>query len=304
MTRDPSTWFRESVSEDLYQEARISDIVYSGRSPYQTIEIIDTLPFGRTLVLDGKTQSSETDEFIYHEMLVHPAMITHPNPQRIFIAGGGEGATLRDVLCHKSVKHAVMVDIDEQVVEASRRHLPAWHVGAFDDPRTTLLHQDARDYLENTDSTFDVIFIDLSDPVEGNPSALLFTERFFTVVRDRLAPGGIMALQAETVDYLRTAAFTAICHTLAQVFEKVLPYHIVVPSFSGDWGFATASRTLDPTTLSESDVDSALAARLTRPCRAYDGNTHKGLFLLPRLLRQALAAETHVLTESNPLIVP
>ena len=304
MTRDPSTWFRESISDDLYQEAKISDIVYSGRSPYQTIEIIDTLPFGRTLVLDGKTQSSETDEFIYHEMLVHPAMITHPSPERVFIAGGGEGATLREVLYHKSVKQAVMVDIDEEVVEASRRHLPAWHAGAFDDPRTTLLHQDAKDYLENTDLTFDVIFIDLSDPVEGNPSALLFTERFFSVVRDRLAPGGIMALQAETVDYLRTAAFTTICHTLSQVFDKVLPYHAVVPSFSGDWGFATASQTIDPTVLSEVDVDSALATRLTKPCRAYDGNTHKGLFLLPRLLREALAAETHVLTEANPLIVP
>lgn len=304
MTRDPSTWFRESLSENLYQEAKISGVVYSGQSRYQTIEIVDTLPFGRTLVLDGKTQSSETDEFIYHEMLVHPAMITHPNPETVFIAGGGEGATLRDALSHKSVKHVVMVDIDEEVVEASRRYLPAWHAGAFDDLRTTLLHQDAKDYLENTNSTFDVIFIDLSDPVEGNPSALLFTECFFGVVRDRLAPGGIMALQAETVDYLRTEAFTAICHTLSQVFNKVLPYHAVVPSFSGDWGFATASQTLDPTSLSQVDVDSALTTRLTKPCRAYDGNTHQGLFLLPRLLREALAADTHILTEANPLIVP
>ena len=304
MTRDPSTWFRESVSEHLYQECKISGVVYSGQSRYQTIEIVDTLPFGRTLILDGKTQSSETDEFIYHETLVHPAMITHPAPQRVFIAGGGEGATLREVLYHRSVKQAVMVDIDRDVVEASRQHLPAWHAGAFDDPRTTLLHLDAKEYLEDTDSAFDVIFIDLSDPVEGNPSALLFTERFFGVVRDRLAPGGIVALQAETVDYGRTAAFTAICHTLAQVFDKVLPYHTGVPSFSGDWGFATASPTLDPTTLSEADVDSALASRLTKPCRAYDGLTHQGLFLLPRLLREQLASETHVLTEDNPLVVP
>ena len=168
-------------------------------------------------------------------------MITHPGPERVFIAGGGEGATLREVLYHKSVKQAVMVDIDRDVIEASRRYLPAWHEGAFDDPRTTLFHQDAKEYLENTDATFDVIFIDLSDPVEGNPSALLFTEHFYKVVRDRLAPGGIMAIQAETVDFLRSAAFTAICHTLSEVFDKVVPYHAVVPSFSGDWGFATAS---------------------------------------------------------------
>ena len=304
MTRDPTTWFRESIADNLYQECKISGMVYSGHSEYQTIEIIDTLPFGRTLVLDGKTQSSESDEFIYHEMLVHPALITHPAPETVFIAGGGEGATLREVLSHESVRHAVMVDIDREVVEASRQHLPAWHDGAFDDPRTTLLHEDARVYLENTGSTFDVIFIDLSDPVEGNPSALLFTERFFRIVRDRLAPGGIIALQAETVDFGRTEAFTAICHTLKRVFANVLPYHIVVPSFGGDWGFVAASPTLDPSSLSIAEVDSALAARLSRPCRAYDGLTHQGLFLLPRLLRQALAAETHVLTESSPLIVP
>ena len=252
MTRDHSLWFRESVSEHLYHELMISDVVYSGQSEYQTIEIVDTLAFGRILVLDGKTQSAESDEFIYHEMLVHPAMITHPGPERVFIAGGGEGATLREVLYHKSIRQAVMVDIDRDVVEASRRFLTAWHDGAFDDPRTTLLHQDAKEYLENTDATFDVIFIDLSDPVEGNPSALLFTECFYRVVRDRLAPGGIMAIQAETVDFRRSAAFTAICHTLSQVFDKVVPYHAVVPSFSGDWGFATASSSLDPSTLSDS----------------------------------------------------
>ena len=231
-------------------------------------------------------------------------MIAHPGPESVFIAGGGEGATLREALYHKSVKRAVMVDIDRDVVEASRRWLPAWHDGAFDDPRTTLLYEDARAYLEGCDARFDVIFIDLSDPVEGNPSALLFTERFFRIVRDRLAPGGIIALQAETVDYGRTEAFTAICHTLAQVFEIVAPYHISVPSFSGDWGFATASPTLDPRSLSRAQVDAALTARLTKPSRAYDGETHQGLFLLPRLLREALAAETHVLTEDDPLVVP
>ena len=304
MTRDHSLWFRESVSEHLYHELMISGVVYSGQSEYQTIEIVDTLAFGRILVLDGKTQSAESDEFIYHEMLVHPAMITHPGPERVFIAGGGEGATLREVLYHKSVKQAVMVDIDRDVIEASRRYLPAWSDGAFDDPRTTLLHQDAKEYLENTDSTFDVIFIDLSDPVEGNPSALLFTERFYKVVRDRLAPGGIMAIQAETIDFRRSAAFTAICHTLSEVFDKVVPYHAVVPSFSGDWGFATAGSSLDPSTLSETDVDSALATRISKPCRAYDGLTHQGLFMLPRLLREELAAETHVLTEDNLLVVP
>ena len=197
-----------------------------------------------------------------------------------------------------------MVDIDKDVVEVSKKYLPAWHDGAFDDPRTVLLHQDARDYLKNTDSRFDLIIIDLSDPVEGNPSALLFTKQFYQMAQEHLAPDGVLVLQAETVDYGRTKAFTAICHTLGEVFKRVFPYHVGVPSFSGDWGFAMATQGLDPTLLSPSEVDMTLTQRLSRSARAYDGLTHQGIFLLPRLLREQLEAETQVLTESDFLVVP
>jgi spermidine synthase len=118
------------------------------QTTYQAVGIYDTVSYGRALFLDGKIQSAEQDEFIYHEALVHPGLVCHPAPRRVLIAGGGEGATLREVLRHNTVQEAVMVDLDAEVVEAARRHLTKWHAGAFTDPRTRLLHADARAYLE------------------------------------------------------------------------------------------------------------------------------------------------------------
>ena len=113
---DKHRWFSDNISPDLTMLHSIKERIYSGRTKFQSIDIINTGSFGVCLVLDGKIQSSEADEFIYHEALVHPAMLAHPQPEKVFIAGGGEGATLREVLAHKTVKRAVMVDIDEEVV--------------------------------------------------------------------------------------------------------------------------------------------------------------------------------------------
>jgi len=160
---DKHRWFSDYISPDLTMLHSIKERIYSGRSKFQSIDIVNTGSFGICLILDGKIQSSEADEFIYHEALVHPAMITHPQPERVFIAGGGEGATLREVLAHKTVKRAVMVDIDEEVVSLCRRFLPSWHQNAFDDPRAELHFVDAREYLDESSDKFDVIIIDLAD---------------------------------------------------------------------------------------------------------------------------------------------
>jgi spermidine synthase len=128
-------WFIEYTSPDEGHIHGIKMIHYASQTKYQKMEIMDSGSYGRCLVLDGKMQSTVTDEFIYHEGLVHPAMLTHPNPKRVFIVGGGEGATLREVLRHKSVEYCMMVDIDQEVVEKSKELLPEWHQGAFDDPR-------------------------------------------------------------------------------------------------------------------------------------------------------------------------
>ena len=149
------------------------------------MEIMETASYGKVLVLDARIQSSVADDFIYHEVLVHPVMMLHPRPESVLVIGGGEGATLREILKYGSVKRAVMVDIDQEVVEACKIHLPELHQGAFEDPRVAVLHEDARGWLESTSERFDVAIVDLTEPLEAGPACLLFTREFYQL----LAPG-------------------------------------------------------------------------------------------------------------------
>ena len=157
----PGQWYLETISPDLAMMLRVRKVLYSGETAYQKVEVLDSSVFGRSLVLDGKTQSTELDEHIYHESLVHPAMLLHPGPKSVFIGGGGEGGTLREALAHKSVERVTMLDLDQEVVELCRRYLPQHHGGSFDDTRVSLYHQDAREYLASSSETFDVMVMDL-----------------------------------------------------------------------------------------------------------------------------------------------
>jgi spermidine synthase len=298
---DKHRWFSDYISPDLTVLHSIKERIYSGRSKFQSIDIINTGSFGICLVLDGKIQSSEADEFIYHEALVHPVMLTHPRPERVFIAGGGEGATLREVLAHKTVKRAVMVDIDEEVVSLCRRLLPSWHQNAFDDPRAELHFADARKYLDESSEKFDVIIIDLVDPLEQGPARLLYTQEFYQIVKQKLGPDGIMSVQAEPAEWRNSENFTAIANTLRNVFPVARPYQVHVPSFLGLWGFVTASQSLDPSELTPHEIDARISTRISKKIKSYDGLTHQAMFTLPKHIRQQLAASKRIITDKQPI---
>lgn len=301
MDTDPDQWLRDSISEDFIQLHRIEEVLYEGRTKFQSVQVVRSRRFGVCLVLDGKVQSSEVDEFIYHEALVQPAMVTHPGPEAVFIAGGGEGATLREVLSHPAVKRAVMVDIDEEVVALSRRYLPGFSRGAFEDKRTELYHVDARDYLAKSPDRFDIIIIDLPDPVEEGPAYLLYTREFYQIARERLTDNGVMAVQAGPTSLTDLLNFTAVNNTLHSVFPVVSPYKADIPSFGGPWGFCAASLRADPGRLSPGEVDRRLANRSRRALRFYDGLTHRGMFCLPRYIREALIGQHRLITDKDPL---
>ena len=303
MDNSNTEWIQEYITSNLYQMMAIKGRVFSTKTAFQEVEVVDSLQHGRCLLLDGKTQSAEADEFIYHEGLVHPAMVTHPNPVSVFIAGGGEGATLREALAHNTVKRAVMVDLDSEVVEVCVRYLPNHHRGAFDDPRTELHHRDAREYLETTQDTYDVIIIDLPDPQEAGPASLLYTQNFYRLLSQRLNPQGVMAVQSEPCMVGNLEAFSAINNTLRSVFPHVYPYHIMVPSFASDWGFNLASLGPNPLALNVQEVDRRLADRGCALLRFYDGVTHNGLFALPKHVRTTLENEQRIITENDPLVV-
>lgn len=304
MSSSDIQWHCENITPDLYQAERVSDILFQGRTNYQDVLIQDTLCFGRSLVLDGKTQSTEADEFIYHEALVHPPLIAHPKPEEIFIAGGGEGATAREVLRHQSVNKAVMVDLDSEVVDLARTYLPNHHQGAFDDPRLELHHTEALFFLEETKEMFDVAIIDVPDPLEHGPAYLLYTQEFYSLLKDRLKPQGLVVTQSgPTGPVLYNQSFSAVARTMGVVFPSVFTHEAFVPSFGSTWGFVTGSLGPNPSSLSVRSVDQRIAKDVRGQLRFYDGITQRGMFSVPKYLREAIKKERRIITRTKPLFV-
>ena len=298
-------WHYEQITPELVQGERVERVIHQGRTAYQSVIVQDTALFGRSLVLDGKTQSTALDEFVYHESLVQPCMVTHPEPRKVFVAGGGEGATIREVLAHDSVERVVMVDIDREVVDLCKEHLGGHHQGAFDDPRLELHHVDALQYLRDTEERYDVAIIDVPDPLEGGPAYLLYTTEFYGLLKARLTGSGMMAAQSgPTGPALFGQCFSVVANTIGTVFPASYPYEAFVPSFGSTWGFVIGSLAPDPTALPPADVDARLSERTGRELRHYDGVTHRGMFSLPKYLRRGVAEETRVITEAEPLFVP
>ncbi len=298
---DKRRWLRDEVSPSLVQLHSIRREIYRGQTDFQSVSIIDTDSFGLCLVLDNKIQSSSADEFIYHEALVHPVMLTHPAPQTVFIAGGGEGAVLREILAHRTVKKVVMVDIDNQVIEICRMYLPEIHRGSFDDPRVELKIMDARRYLSETEDRFDVAIIDLVEPLEAGPACLLYTREFYRMVRNLVSPAGIVSVQSGAAGWTNLQNFTAIHNTIKKVFPIARPYQVYVPSFVDMWGFTAASETLDPAALVPEEIDRRIADRIDKMLLSYDGQSHVTVFSLPKHLRTELEKEERIITDDNPL---
>ncbi len=293
-------WFLDILSPDEGHVHGIKTVLFSKQTKFQQVEIMDTGGYGLCLVLDGKIQSSEKDEFIYHEALVHPAMLAHPDPKRVFVVGGGEGATLREVLRHRSVEHAMMVDIDQEVVESCKKHLPQLHQGSFDDPRAEVKFLDARKVLEESQDRYDIIVIDISEPVVEGPAYLLYTKEFYNLVQKRLTPNGLITLQAGTTAHTCFDCFNAVYQTIKSV-PIAVPYEAWIPSFGLPWGFIAASNTVDPRQPSREDVDKAIATRLKGGLQYFDGETHQGQYKLGKHTREALAKGTRIIEDNHPL---
>jgi len=293
-------WIAEYITPwDLYVHG-VTNILAYEKTPYQEMQIVETGAYGKALVLDGKWQSCTGDEFLYHEPLVHPAAIAHGAPERVLILGGGEGATLREVLRWQSVQRAVMIDIDEAVVRACQTHLEEMHQGAFGDTRTELVFGDALQYLDDTDETWDIVISDLSDPIEEGPSFQLFTKEYFEKVQRVLSPNGMFVVQAGPVAPAELRLHARIYKTLESLFPHVASYHSYVPTYAAPWGFVLASaQSLDG--LRDVDrTDKILADRTAGELRMFDGTALLGMLSLPKHLRKALAEETQIYTLAEP----
>ncbi|NMG60616.1 polyamine aminopropyltransferase [Geitlerinema sp. P-1104] len=291
-------WITEYITPwDIYIHG-VTKLLAFQQTQYQEMHIVETGAYGKALVLDGKWQSCTGDEFLYHEPLVHPACLAHGNPRKVLILGGGEGATLREVLRWTTVEQAVMVDIDGDVVAACRQHLPEMHQNSFDDPRAELVIGDALQYLDETQVQWDVVISDLSDPIEEGPSFQLFTKEYFQQIRDVLSPQGQFVVQAGPVAPEELQLHARIVNTLKDIFPQAQSYHSHVPTYASPWGFALASQ--EGFKASAEEIDRCLAEKTTGGLRMFDGITWLGLSSLPLHLRQAIEQETEVYTKAQP----
>jgi spermidine synthase len=272
----------------------LEQVVARVRTPLQDAMVADTVAYGRALFLDGLVQSAESDEPLYHEILVHPGLVIHGAARRVLVGGAGEGATLRELLKHPDVAQIVAVDLDPEVVRLAQEHLPQWHEGAFDDPRVELRFEDVRDTLARAEpGSFDVVLLDVTDPVDEGPSVELFTVRFFREVQRVLAPGGVMILQGGELDPIDLASARTVMTTLRAAFPWVAMAHTFVPCFACMWGVAIAAMT--PMAAIPADLEARIE-RLRGPLRVYGPERHRAALTLPPLLGDRLAIPGKVVT--------
>ena len=271
-----NVWFSELHRRRAGLTIKIKQLLYTGKSPYQRIDVLDTYEFGRMLVLYGSIMVTEKDEFVYHEMLAHVPLFAHPRPKRVLIIGGGDGGTLREVMRHKQVR-ATMVEIDEAVVQTSQKFLPT--IGtAFKNPRAQVLFEDGERWLARCKEKFDVILVDASDPV--GPAEVLFQKPFHRQVARCLAPGGIFVTQSES-PFFHQKTVAGIQRNLGEIFKIVRPYTAAIPTYpSGFWSFTLCSDSTDPVARFKESRVKAAGLKL----KYYNAGIHRACFALPSFM--------------------
>ncbi len=287
------TWFDEALhagvqDQGYTQRFEVERVVFQRKTDFQDLMVLETKGFGRVLVLDGVVQTTERDEFAYHEMLVHVPLFAHGDSRRVLIIGGGDGGVLREVLRHP-VERATMVEIDGSVVAICREHIPGLSAGAFDDPRADLVIADGIRFVAESDDVFDVIIVDSTDPI--GPGEALFTTAFYTDCKRRLAPGGVIVTQ-NGVPLLQPAEVTTTYRRLGPLFADVGFYVTAVPTYIG--GFMTLGWATDDTALRSQPVD-VIAARCAAAgfaTRYYSPAVHVGAFALPPYIADLMKADS------------
>lgn len=283
-----SGWYFEETSVCEGHGHAVVNVIVRKKTNYQSVEIFESKGCGRCLILDDRMQSTEADDFIYHESLVHPAMlVTAVEPRVVLIIGGGEGATLREVLKYRSIEKAVMVDIDSEVVSLCREHLPSMSNGSFEDPRVELLHEDAYEFLQNTDLMFDVIICDLTEPIPTGPAARLYSLEFMKIIREKLSYKGVFAMQAGIAKHNEIDVFATALFDLRKVYAKPLPYQAFVPCFGTPLGFVLALKD-DNCDIETIDMNHRIAQRINGEIKYWDAETQRHSFNIPKNIRRLL----------------
>lgn len=267
-------WYTEKQTENYGITAKITETLIKEKTDFQELAIIDTVEFGRMLVLDGMVMTTERDEFVYHEMVAHPALFTHPNPKHILVVGGGDGGVIREVLKHPEVEKAVLVDIDGKVIEYSKKYLPSI-AGSLDDLRVEVIVNDGYMHIHEKKNTYDVIMVDSTEPV--GPAVQLFEKGFYQGIYDALKEDGIFVAQTDN-PWFKADLIQQVNKDVKEIFPLVRVYTANIPTYpSGLWTFTLGSKKHDPLEVDETKIPEI-------DTQYYTPRLHKAAFALPKFV--------------------
>lgn len=255
------------------------------RSPHQLIEVYDTPEWGRLFRLDGCNMTSEKDEFIYHENMVHPAALAQQAPRKALVIGGGDGGSAEELLKHPSMESVVIVELDQTVVDIAKKYFGMVHHNVFDNPKLELRIGDGSAFVRETSERFDVIALDLTDPVGA--AAELYTPAMFAACQRALTADGVLSLQIGS-PHFQPGRFRQNLSDLAGVFGVVRPYLVYIPIYGALWGMVTASNSSDPRNHSAAEIDAAIKRRKLGDLQYYSGAVHESGFVLPGFIDSLL----------------
>ncbi|KEF38452.1 spermidine synthase [Schinkia azotoformans MEV2011] len=267
-------WFTEKQTESYGITAKIKQTLHTEQTEFQKLDMVETEEFGNMLILDGMVMTTKKDEFVYHEMVAHVPLFTHPNPENVLVVGGGDGGVIREVLKHPSVKKATLVEIDGKVIEYSKKFLPEI-AGELENPRVEVIVGDGFMHIAEAENEYDVIMVDSTEPV--GPAVNLFTKGFYAGIAKALKEDGIFVAQTDN-PWFKADLIREVQRDVKEIFPIVKLYTANVPTYpSGLWTFTIGSKKHDPLAVEESrfhDIET----------KYYTKELHKAAFVLPRFV--------------------
>jgi spermidine synthase len=267
-------WYTEKQTENFGITIKINKTLHTEQTDFQKLDMVETAEFGNMLFLDGMVMTSIKDEFVYHEMMAHPALHTHPNPENVLVVGGGDGGVIREVLKHKSVKKATLVEIDGKVIEYSKKYLPEI-AGELDNPRVEVKVDDGFMHIVKSKNEYDVIFVDSTEPV--GPAAPLFERGFYQGIYEALKEDGIFVAQTDN-PWFKADLIKKVNRDVKEIFPITKVYIANIPTYpSGLWTFTMGSKKYDPEAV---DVNSIPQLET----KYYTPRLHGAAFVLPKFV--------------------
>lgn len=275
-------YFKDSEFEGFTYEVKINEVLIRKRSKYQLIEVIDTVPFGKTLITDGIIMTSELDEFIYHEMIVHVPLALVKEPKKVLVIGGGDGGCVREISKYPSVKRIDLVEIDEEIVELTQKYLSTWNGTNYN--ILNYYFEDGFKFIEGTKEIYDSIIIDISAPIDIAKN--LYSQDFFKKVVNHLSEEGCFVIQSESI-YLTPNVAKLIINETESLIRYSLPYIVHIPSFISPWSFVIGSKKNDPRKPIYRNTD-------INKLKFYNEEIHTSSFGLPQFLKDYIFSKRDI----------